>query len=265
MGLLYAAGFQVGGTNTMTCTVDGSAATIAAGYYMPGDYYTGGIWPTPLAASYTGQAYSAFTTEVGAALTAAAGTYSCTHDPATGLYTISSGGNFTLSFSTAADLRLRAALGFSGNKSGASSYTSDYVPIYQIVSTIGGRSNVLGPYEPDDIAEEGVSDGGVDYVITRKTDEQLMSWAQMMEPRSAVYPWAKDAAGESGWTWRDWFAHTRGTHPFACGEVLSGEDYGAVYRLTARGASYRPQRVTADFDDYWSIPFEARWLGTFRL
>lgn len=266
MGLLYASGFQVNTALNMTCTVDALPATITSGYYMPGDYATADVWPTPVAASWTGTAYTSFATEVAAALTAAAGTYTCTYSTVTGKYTVASAGTFTLDFATAADLRLRAALGFTGNKSGAASYTSDVAPAYSMVSTIEGRTNVLGPYEPDDIAEESVSDGGVDHVITRKTGERLMSWVQQMEPRTAVDPWALDPAGTGGvgWTWKEWFAHTRGTHPFVCNEPLLGESGGAFYRLSAKGASFKPQRYTADFDDYWTVPFATRHLGAYK-
>jgi len=263
-GLLYTSGFQVGGTNAMKCTAAGTALSITSGFYLHGDYNTSAlVYNYPLVQSWTGQGYSAFAAELATKLTAAVGApVAATFDITTGLYTLSSAATFSISFgggSTA--INLRNALGFSGNKAGAISYLSDFVPYYSIFSAIGGRTGVHGRMEPADMAEETVSDGGVDYVITRKTTEKLMAWSQNMEPFTAIDPFAKAAAPESGWTWQDFWAHTRGTHPFICVDVLEGEDYGSIYRLTAKGASFRPVRVTADFNDHWSVPFETRWLG----
>lgn len=263
MGLLYAAGFQVGGAATMTVTINAGVATITPGYYMQGDFDTSAAYTTPSVNGWTGQQYTGFADAVASALTAAAGaTVTCAYSRTTGKFTIAKALTFTLSFATAADLRLRAALGFTGNKSGANTYTSDQVPNFSLFSAITGRTNVQGPFEPDDIAEESVSDGGVDYVITRKTSEQLMSWDQAMEPRAAVYPFARAAGGSTLWTWQDWFRHVRGTHPFVVhGDALEGEPEGAFYRYTAKGAASRPRRFMSDFDDYWVLPNEVRWLA----
>lgn len=265
-GLLYCAGFQVSSGAAMTATVAGSTATIASGYYMPA-MQTSLVYPVP-GTAWAGAAYTNFTTAIKTAFdTATSSTFTVTFNATTGLYTISRATTFTLSFSTAADLRLRAALGFTGNKSGANTYTSDVVPAYVCRSEILGRTNVNGQFEPDDIAEEAVSDGGEAFVVTRKTGEFLMTWQQSMEPRSAVYEWAAYVAASSStipWSWQQWFSHTRGTHPFYVNDTLEGEPNGAVYRLTSKGASFRPQRVTADYDDQWIIPFEARWLGRYN-
>lgn len=265
-GLLYCSGFQVSASAAMTATVAGSPASIANGYYMPA-MQTSLVYPTP-GVSWTGAAYTNFTTAVKSAFDAATGsTFTVTFSTTTGLYTISRATTFTLTFSSASDLRLRAALGFTGDKSGSNSYTSDAVPAYVVRSEILGRTNVMGQYEPDDIAEETVSDGGEAFVVTRKTNEFVMTWQQSMEPRTAVYEWAAYKAASNSsipWSWQQWFAHTRGTHPFYVNDTLEGESNGAVFRLTASGASFRPQRVTADYDDQWIVPFEARWLGRYN-
>ena len=259
MGLTYCAGFQVGGTNTMTGSVNGDPYTITAGFYLPGSLATASI----VGATYTGQAYSPLATELAARLNALHGPgFTVTMSATTGLYTIaSSAGVFTLEFSTAADLRLRAALGFTGDKSGADTYTSDFVPTYSMQSAIDGRTDYMPPMEPDDIAEETVSDGGVAYVITRKTSELLCSWTQQMEPFTSCSPRARTEAALSTWTWREFFEHTRGTHPFWCSEDLPGENGGAIYQLTAKGAAYQGRLFTADFLDYTGVPFKTRWLG----
>jgi len=268
MGLLYAAGFQVTSSSpgNMQAVVAGSTATIGAGYYLHGALDTVEFRPQP-GVAYEGYPYSAFADAVKTAFdTATSDTFTVSWSLTTGLYTISRATNFTLAFSGAAQIRLRNALGFTGDKSGANSYISDVVPAFCVESEIAGRTNVLGPFEPDDIADEAVSDGGDAFVITRKTWEQIMSWQQSMEPRTNVYQWAANAANaglDVPYSWQQWFYHTRGAHPFWCNDSLAGETSGVLYQLTAKGASFRPQRVTADFDDYWIVPFEARWLAAY--
>lgn len=273
MGLLYVCGFRVTSSSpgSMTLSTLGTGATIASGYYLAGNKSTATVYTDP-ATLYSGQAYSVFTSAVKTAFDSATGTtFTVTWSSTTGLYTISRSTTFTLTFSTAADLRLRDALGFTADRTssfvgGVWTLTSDVVPAYVLDSTIAGRTNVTGPYEPDDIAEETVSDGGDAYVITRKTSELLIEWQQSMEPRSKVMTWAAYAANSDKnipWSYQQMFRHLRGTYPFYLQDGLDGETKGVLYQLTARGASFRPRRVTADYDDQWIIPFEARWLGAF--
>lgn len=273
MGLLYVCGFRVTSSSpgSMTLSTLGTGATIASGYYLAGNKSTATVYTDP-ATLYSGQAYSVFTSAVKTAFDSATGTtFTVTWSSTTGLYTISRSTTFTLTFSTAADLRLRDALGFTADRTssfvgGVWTLTSDVVPAYVLDSTIAGRTNVTGPYEPDDIAEETVSDGGDAYVITRKTSELLIEWQQSMEPRSKVMTWAAYAANSDKnipWSYQQMFRHLRGTYPFYLQDGLAGESKGVLYQLTARGASFRPRRVTADYDDQWIIPFEARWLGAF--
>lgn len=271
MGLLYVCGFRVTSSSpgSMTLSTLGTGATISAGYYLAGNLGTSTFSSTPSVA-YSGQAYTPFATAIKTAFDAATGTtFTVTWSSTTGLYTITRATTFTLTFSTAADLRLRDALGFTANRTssfvgGVWTLTSDVVPAYVLDSTIAGRTNVTGPYEPDDIAEETVSDGGDAYVITRKTSELLIEWQQSMEPRSKVMTWAAYVTNSNQnipWSYQQMFRHLRGTYPFFVDDDLTGEANGVLYQLTARGASFRPRRVTADYDDQWIIPFEARWLA----
>lgn len=266
-GLIYACGFQVGGTNTMAVKVGAPTATVADGYYMAGDLTTASVLSSD-GSAWQGQAYTSFATAVKSALDTATGTvFTVSWSHVTGLYTITRSTTFTLTFSTAgaAGTRLAAALGLSGdvtstNISGTWTVVSTAPPVYTMVSAIGARTGVQGPTEPDDIAEESVTEGGVDHVVTRKQTELRSSWSQSMEPRSAIYYSARQAASLL-WSWQEFFRHVRGTHPIWVGDALEGEEQGAFYRLTAKGAAMKPVRVTADFDDQWSVPFDARWLG----
>lgn len=263
MSVLYAAGFQVGGDNTMTATVAGSVATVTAGLYLPGTYTTANISDRDGAAwAFTN--YTAFATAVKTAFDAATSdTFTVAFSETTGKYTISRATNFTLSFSTAADARLRNALGFSGSKTGATTYTSDFVAHYAMLSTIGARTfeGMPDDEEPDDVADETVDDGGTAEVVTRKTSEVLMSWWQTMESRAQTYA-RRQTTG--GWTWEDFFKTTRGTHPFVVYDPnWLSSDEATLHRFTAKGAAFRPKRVSPDFSDYWNVQFVTRELGEF--
>lgn len=263
------AGFYTGGSNTMTLSTLGTGATIAVNWYMQGqDCDTGYAQETPGVNSWTGQAYGSFKAAIETAFNATGtGTWTASFSTTTGLWSLSkSGGAVALDFETGsipANLRLMRALGFASSLGAATTFQATRVPDYAIFSAITGRTNVQGPYEPDDIAEEAVSDGGVDYVITRKTGEQLISWEQQMEPLASVDPFTRslDYTPE-WWTWRDWFQHVRGTHPFVVLNSIDGDaSVGGFYRYTAKGAAYKPRRFTADFNDYWVVPHDCRWLA----
>lgn len=263
MGLLYLAGFQVGGTNTMTVTINASPATIGEGYYLPGTLYDTNNVVTASGESYAGNQYTSFASAVSAALSAALGAaVTVSWSATTGKYTVASAGTFSLTFTAASGLRLRAALGFTGDKSGTNSYESDSLPTYAMLSSVSGRTDVRGPMESDDIAEESVSDGGDPFVVTKKREEVLFSWVQQAEPVASVRSFAINSS-VSLWTWQDWFRATRGTHPFVVNDGLEGETEGCLYRLTSSGASFRPTKMVSDDDTWWTVPFEARFLGVF--
>lgn len=265
MGLIYAAGFQVGGVNTLTCSTLGVGATIASGYYFPGDLVSSEISTLPAGTAYSGQAYTAFTAAVKTAFDAAiAGPFTVTWNSVTGKYTVSRGSTFAMTWLTPADSRLRDALGFTSDKSGASSYTSDVVPAYIFESAVSGRTNFdTVMVEPDDIADEMVSDGGQAFVITRKSQEAACRWTQSHEVKSSTYEWARNEA--SGrlipWPLQTWFRNVRGDHPFWVNEITEGSADGDFYRLTASGAAFKPQRVMSDDDSYFVVPFATRWIG----
>ena len=253
MAFNYTSGFQVGGTNTMTCTIAGFSATITAGTYLAGSQTAVAFLPSG--------GYSAFTVACDTAFEAAGGgPWTVSFSYTTGKYTISRGSNFTLDFASASDLRLRAALGFTGNKSGAATYTSDEQPKYVILPSIEARSNVSNVYETEGIVEEAVSDGGDAYGTALRTDELWSDWTQAMESKAQTFSRIV-ATPTNGWCLQAFFAHHRGTHPFALLGTSDDDATWPLYKLRADGASFRPQRVTSDDDTYWNIPFRCRDLG----
>lgn len=241
--------FSTQGTDeSMTCTVAGSAATITAGLYSHQPWTWSGItdWAT----------VSAFQATVKTVFDAAtASTFTVAFNTTTGLYTISRATNFTLSFSSASDLRLRAALGFTGNKSGANSYTSDVRPYYLIVPVVEALTDTTDEYEPDDIAEESVADDGEAFTIARTTSDTYWDWTHAVETKAACF--TREAAAAAPWTWQHFFAHARKGLPF-----VRGPSTGYVHRLRAEGMSFRPSRMTADYDGQWTVRLLTRYLGT---
>lgn len=248
MSLYYLAGFSTEGTaQSMTATIAGNAATVASGTYA---------FATFASVMGTGE-FTDFATAVKAAFDAAGGgPYTVTWSSTTYLFTISRATNFTLSFSSTSDLRLRAALGFTANLSGANSYTSTVRPYYVIVPAIDACTDVSGVYEPEEIVEEAVSDGGTPYGVSRQTTELYSDWTQAMESLSATF--TRSATSAVPWTWQHFVRHVRGQYPFGKYETTVGN---TCNKLRADAGSFRPFRVSADDDTYWSIRMLTRDLG----
>ncbi len=249
---LYTAGFSTQGiAQSMAAYLNSSAQiTIAEASYAPATYAS--VVTT----------YTAFTAAVTTALDGGGGgPYTTTWSSTTGKYTISRATAFTLSFTgatvPAAGARLRLALGFTGNLSGASSYTSDAIPYYVIIPAMAARSAFTDVYEPDDIVEEAVSDGGTSRAVARQTSELLCDWTQTMETKAATL--TRSALSTAPWTWQAFVKHVRGQRPFAFYDTTTS--INAVYKLRAEGASFHPERVAADYDGLWNIPFRTRDIG----
>lgn len=254
--LYYLAGFSTeGAAQEMTIKSGAATGTIASTTYSH----------VTFASLVTG--YSAFSAAVVTALASAvAGTYTVNLALATGspgiAYTIYSAAGFTLSFpATAAGARCKAALGFSSNTpTGAgnvgSPYVSDVRPIYAVVAAMDARSDFSDVYEPDDITDEAISDGGTPYSVSRLTSELDCDWTQTMETKAATFTGSATAAVP--WTWQAFSRHVRGQRPFGVYEAATAH---RLYRLRADNTSFHPQRVEGDYDGLWNIPFRTRDLG----
>jgi hypothetical protein len=154
---------------------------------------------------------------------------------------------------------MRRALGFTGNVTSTTSAVSDTRPYYVIDTQIAGRSRFTDVYEPDEIVEEAVSDGGVSFAVAKETTELYCDWTQSMETKSSTL--LRAATSAVPWTWEHFVKHLRGTHPFA---VYGDSANGTVYKLRAESASFGSSvraRVTADYDDLWNINLRCRDLG----
>jgi hypothetical protein len=253
VALYEISGFSTQGTaQSMTATVAGATATVASGTYAFADL-----------ASVMGTGnYTAFATALVTAFNAAAaGTYTISWSTSTYQWTIYRNTAFTLTFSGASALRLRAALGFSGNPSGAgtvgSPYVSDVRPYYVVVPATDACTNVTDVYEPDDIVDEAVSDGGTPYGVARQTNELREDWTHGFESYAATFTSA--AAAAVPWTWQHFVRHVRGQHPFVKYETGLTT---TVHKMRADGASFKPQRVTVDDNTYWNMRLLTRRIGT---
>jgi hypothetical protein len=166
-------------------------------------------------------------------------------------YTIANpGGAFSISWSETT----RVAFGFTGSLSGASSYTSHVRPYYVIAPAIEARSGDSGPYEPDDIVKESVSDGGTAFLMSMDTIEIRRDWTQPFESHEASQ--TNKATTAVPWTWQDFFKHCRSLNlPFLV------TDENLIYTLRAEGAVYGTAtrtRVAADWDSLWNIKLMTR-------
>lgn len=250
MALYYASGVDTADVGTFAVVVGGVAsgtATVTAGTYCH------------ISINSVASGYTALAAAVQTALQVVSGGFSCSFSTSTYAYTISHASSFTLTFSGDAGTNLRRALGFSGNVASTTSATSDVRPYYLMVPAIAGRTEFSDVYEPDDLAEEAVSDGGDAFIIAKDTTELWCDWVQQMESKAATL--SRSAASSAPWTWEHFFKHCRGKEPFL---VVDGSASN-VYQLRADGAGFNSRvrsRVVSDFDDLWSLRFFTRDLGT---
>lgn len=252
MPLRYYAGIdsiKLGGLTVAVGGVASGTAVVANGTYCH----------VSLSSALAGS-YSPLATAVQTALQTLHGGFSCTFNATTLTYTISNPSNFTLTWTGQQGETLRRALGFAGNLSGSTIYTSTVRPYYVIEAEIEGRSNYTDVYEPADIAEDAVSDGGDAFGVAQDTNELWCDWQQSCETKQATL--ARAATSAIPWTWEHLIKHCRNDQPFA---VLGDSDStGIVYKLRAEGASFSDtvrRRHVSDYDGLWDIQFYTRDLG----
>lgn len=236
--------------------------------------------PTPDATSTISVGANLFATAFKSALDALAfdpSTYTVTFNTvgaSTGKYTVTrdAGGTFALTFSTraAAGLRARRILGFSGDKSGASSYTSDFYPYYFISS--GGAPDASGnspiqsktllewAHRPD-VVDEAEADDGSDYQITRLTAPTYYDFAVDLQPKELTLDRYKSSP--LLWTWEHFFEHHRRHHEyFQCVDAAAGDS--TVHRLRKEGTAFDRSTREPHEDaviNYWRVKLLTRLIG----
>jgi hypothetical protein len=252
MPVYYVSGFDTAEIGTFSVVVAGPGAGTAT--------VTASTYAHASLASVTGTGtYTALAAAVQTALNAVVAGWTVTWSTSTYAYTIAHASNFTLTWTGDGGTNLRRALGFSGNVASTTSAVSDVRPYYLVVSQISGRTSFTDRYEPDEIVEEAVSDGGDSYAVAKDTTEGWCDWTQSMETKTATL--LRSATSSVPWTWEHFVKHCRGTHPFA---VYGDSSAGIVYKLRAESASFSStvrQRVVSDYDDLWLINLRTRDLG----
>lgn len=192
-------------------------------------------------------------------------------------YTLSAGGTFSVTWTGAAGFVMRDILGFSGDLSAASSYTSDLRPKYLVVSRLAGQSQVHETYEPQGRIAYAESDNGQSYSTHPVELPTYRDWMQPFETLegptdlewsgnsaiggTAVRRANVGSATKVTWTWEDMTKHLRATLPFQLVDRATSVDgEGDLYKIRGEGAHFDPTRITADYDGHWTIPFVCRVL-----
>lgn len=253
-----------GGTSTITGDSNGITRSNGAAADVVESAVT--TWcPVSLAAAIS--AYAAFPTILGTALTndtQLSGTFTVTLDQATGLYTLKRTGNTSWTIDAGTNALARNVLGLA--TSGAISSASDGAgnhqivsarrPYYVILGTRGGRSDLEGPEEPDDISEEAEDDAGEHYGISVDTAAEYWRWVIAAEPEAATRK--SKATASVPWTWQHAIQHARNIYPFG---LIDSSESIACY-LLKESAPFRGERLWPNFEATWNIPMSVRVKGT---
>jgi hypothetical protein len=193
-------------------------------------------------------------------------------------YSISSIDNniFAVNWDGTLGTELRDILGFSGNLSGNSAYTSDKRPKYLIRSIIPNQSKVHAPYEPTGRVNYSESDNGIGYSTYPDQIPIYSEWTQPFEtdpgPLDTDWNISYGCAGapvhkpedytdhtKVWWSWEEFYKYTRAHMPFQHlqGVLLENQD-GWIYKMRPETAQFDPTRVSVDFDGYWDMKFAVR-------
>jgi hypothetical protein len=260
MALTYYAGWDFARIGTGSLNFTDSSGTFSITDFTSGTYAN----TTMETITGTGN-YSYFATALASALDAASsivGSYVVTYNDTSGFYTIDPPGASTFTINTASTV-MRNILGIatSGSVGPSATVTSSRRTYYTIIPAITARSNVTDDYEPDDICADGETDDGSAYGISRATSPLYHDWVQAMEAKSACFK--NSATASVPWTYQHMFEHCRNVEPIYVKDSEAGVGTDdMVIKLRADGARWAPDRVTADYDDLWSIPFRTRVVTT---
>lgn len=268
MALRYFAGWDHANIGAATMTTSGIVASvnISSGTYCHAD-----------ASDIMGTGeYTDFATALDTAL---GGTFSVSFNASTLLYTISAGSAFQI---TAMNLLMKRLLGFdildaSLPTASASSVVGTQKAWYAIAPTVEARSDVSDDFEPGQLGADGEADDASFVGVSRTSSPVYHDWVQMMEPKSACYTrsstyWTNMGSstvtsGGNGptrvWTYEQMFKHARNVSPIYVydSEAGVGTD-DMIAQLRAEGSSWRPERVSANSDVSWNVPFKARVYST---
>lgn len=140
---------------------------------------------------------------------------------------------------------------------GVFSISSTRRPHYLLNFALGGKSQFSDDIEPEGIAATAMSDGGLQFGITRTEVAVSQDFVIPMESHEATF--ARVATAAVPWTFQHFVQHARVVEPF--GILASSPAALEVCKLRIESASFRPRRVVEDHDSLWDWPFAVNLLG----
>lgn len=248
--------FGIDATNNNVSVQHSSQATPTALSLTLGDYYI----DSPTAAEdLLAELKTQLDTEPSPAV------YSCSISGA-GYVTISvDTGTFSL---TAWDAPLRDLLGFTGNLTGASSYTAGLRPGYCWYPSAEGRAQFTDRrYSKAQIAGRA-ADGQVYRLGTTERLEQR-AWVHEFLSRANVLalppasgndnvdPFPEESPRTRDWSWQrlwDYLVQTGRPFRFYADRTGAVGSYEATYLLDEQAEQDRSERMFPDLDAYWRVP-----------
>ena len=161
--------------------------------------------------------------------------------------TFDSGGGTTLA---------RQILGFSGNQTGALTYTSDVRPFYVVSVRAGAASYGSQPreFEPEGIAEGAEADDGSQFSIHRSTAPKYRDFAVTTETKAATrVRSAPDGttAADVPWTYQHLWEHARAVEPLLIQDGVEN----AVVHMRPGMARWKPRTSFADYHGHFDVDF----------
>lgn len=280
---LYSAAWDFGrmGLGAVTAGVNGATfggATLSGTVGFTTGMYVHGNVQLNNVSSVDGVSLGAWCDAVKAQVT---GTLVMAFDPLTCRYLLSCASTFTVTWYGTLGAELRNILGFDADLSGATFYISTRRPKYAIISVIGGQSKDSGTYESPGKIEYAEADDGSAYSTSPDTIATYRDWSQPMEsptgPTDAAWTASPGVGGapvrivdvgvatKVDWTWEHFYKQARATLPFILvNRATSTKGEGDLYKMRAETATWKPERVTPDFDGHWNLPVQARFIDAVK-
>lgn len=233
MGLIVESAFELAKLGGIAFRIDSTLVSSATGLYTHSDWSSVTTNETTSQLETISIAIALATGDVDYALTydTAARTYTLSHDTST----------FEVDFTTDGPQGYiaRSILGFSGNLSGADSYTSDVVPWFTLEAPLDCKGALRPDYESGD-AFSGGSQNGVIYSQAPTTVRKNYDFQVQYIPRAELFKHL--ATSTQPWTWEEFIYHHRLGYTFFCDD---GTPTG--HKLRADGTSFKPVQIHPDY------------------
>lgn len=180
-------------------------------------------------------------------------TYSVSFSTTTGRYTISrSTGSASFRVTGATTANMQNILGIASTPTSyGTSVTGDNRAYYAILIDEDARADDVEDYQESGTSEVFEADDGTRATRQRTSLSTRKEFSINWQPKAAVL--TREAASTEPWTWERFFKHVKVKEPFVLVDSL--EANGLVMRLRPDGDAFQPQRVQADWTEYFSMRF----------